>query len=60
MEKTALLSKGIKYHLHYIPKQWIKNLALEADTAICYLSSTEQRPMRYLATKNNIYQLQKR
>jgi hypothetical protein len=37
-----LLSKGLKYNLHYKHKNWIETLALEAETAITQLAATEQ------------------
>jgi hypothetical protein len=32
--RTQLLSKGLKYNLHYKQNNWIKTLAIEADTGI--------------------------
>ena len=32
--ELTLLSKGLKYNLSFKPKNWIKNLALEAETAL--------------------------
>jgi len=45
---AALLQKGLKYNLHSKPKNWIQNLALEAETAITLLPSSEQNVYRKL------------
>jgi hypothetical protein len=45
-DETQLLSKGPKYNLHHKQNNWIKTLALEADTAINQLNITEQANMR--------------
>jgi 23S rRNA maturation mini-RNase III len=34
IEETNLLKKGLNYNLHQEPKNWIENIALEAETAI--------------------------
>jgi hypothetical protein len=36
-----LLNKGVKYNLHYKHKDWIKTLAIEADTAISQAHDTK-------------------
>jgi hypothetical protein len=36
-DKLQLLSKGLKYNLHYKPNNWLETLALEAETAISNL-----------------------
>jgi acetyl/propionyl-CoA carboxylase alpha subunit len=33
-QEMAMLQKGLKYNLHSKPKNWLQNLALEAETAI--------------------------
>jgi hypothetical protein len=33
-QEMAMLQKRLKYNLHTKPKNWIQNLALEAETAI--------------------------
>jgi len=38
--ETTLLEKGLKYNLHTKKKNWLVNLALEAETAITKLSVT--------------------
>jgi hypothetical protein len=38
--------------MNHKPKNWIKNLALEAETAIMYLPYTEQEGMRYMVARN--------
>ena len=40
--EMALLQKGIKYNIHSKPKNWIHNLALEAETAITQLPPNER------------------
>ena len=40
--ETALLQKGLKYNLHSKPRNWIQNLALEAETAITQLPPNER------------------
>jgi hypothetical protein len=52
MEETSLLKKGLNYNLHQKPKNWIGNIALEAETAIGRLEPSEQRAIRYLVAKN--------
>ena len=44
--EMALLQKGPKYNLHDKPKDWIENLALEAETAIARLPHTEREVYR--------------
>ena len=46
--ETALLQKGLKYNLHSKPRNWIQNLALEAETAITQLPSNERDVYRKL------------
>jgi hypothetical protein len=46
--ETRLLQKGLKYNLHIKPKNWIQNLALEAETAITKLPSNEREVYRKL------------
>jgi hypothetical protein len=45
-DETHLLSNGLKYNLHHKHSNWIKTLAIEADTAISQLNTTEQAYMR--------------
>jgi hypothetical protein len=45
-DETQLLSKGLKYNVHNKHSNWIKTLAIEADTAISQLNTTEQAYMR--------------
>jgi hypothetical protein len=40
--EMALLQKGLEYNIHSKPKNWIQNLALEAETAITQLPPNEQ------------------
>jgi hypothetical protein len=40
--ESALLQKGLKYNLHSKPRNWIQNLALEAETAITQLPPDER------------------
>jgi hypothetical protein len=57
-DELNLLNKGLKYNLRYKHKNWIKTLALEAETAITQLPSHEQDYMRAL-TAHNLKQLYK-
>jgi len=55
--EIALLQKGPKYNLHDKPKDWIQNLALEAETAISRLPHTEREVYRKMtAERINILQ----
>ena len=40
-EEITLLNKGLKYNLNFKQKNWIKNLALEVETAITQLPILE-------------------
>jgi hypothetical protein len=51
-EELTLLQKGLKYNLPYRPKNWIRNLALETETAISQLPNQEQDYIRALTTYN--------
>jgi hypothetical protein len=50
-DENKLLQKGLKYNIHLKPKQWIKTLALEAETAINLLPTTDHNPIRYQLAK---------
>jgi hypothetical protein len=50
--ELALLNKGLKYNLHYKQKQWVKTLAMEAETALGQLPLLEQEPIRYQVYRN--------
>jgi hypothetical protein len=41
-KEYKLLNKGLNYNLHYKRKNWLTNLALEAETAINLLPTTER------------------
>ena len=57
--ETALLQKGLKYNKHSKKKNWIQNLALEADTAITQLPVNEREVYRKLvADRIDTLQLQ--
>ena len=57
-QELALLQKGPKYNLHNKPKNWIQNLALEAETAIAHLPSADREVYRKLtAERINTLQL---
>jgi len=57
-QELALLQKGPKYNLHNKPKNWIQNLALEAETAIAHLLSTDREVYRKItAERINTLQL---
>lgn len=49
-EETALLQKGLKYsyNLHSKKKNWIQNLALEAETSITQLPTSDREFYRNL------------
>ena len=38
----TLLNKGLKYNLHFKKKDWIKNLALEAENALNFVHNKDQ------------------
>jgi hypothetical protein len=46
--EKKLLEKGLKYDLHYKHKDWIKTLAIEADTAISEIQERDQMCMRQI------------
>ena len=46
-DELARLNKGLKYNLNFKPKNWIKNLALEAETTLSYLPYTEQEGLSF-------------
>jgi len=46
--ETTLLQKGLKYNVHAKWKNWIQNLALEAETAISLLPTNERDVYRKL------------
>jgi hypothetical protein len=52
----TLLNKGLKYNLSHKNRNWIETLALEAETALSLLPSTEQDYIR-CQIANNIRQL---
>jgi hypothetical protein len=49
--EETLLQKGPKYNLHNKPKNWLRNLALETETAISHRPPTEWDVYRKLAAK---------
>jgi hypothetical protein len=51
-DELHLLEKGLKYNLHRKPKDWIKTLALEADTAIGHIPERNQPYMKQLVANN--------
>jgi len=44
----TLLQKGLEYNIHSKERKWIQNLALEAETAITQLPTTEREVYRKL------------
>jgi len=60
-EEMNLLRKGLKYNLSKKPKNWIRNLALEAETAVTLLPQDEQEYARHQIAKNieRLFQQQK-
>jgi hypothetical protein len=51
-DEIQLLSKGLKYNLHYKRKNWLQTLALEAETAVSNLDITEQQYYRHAVAIN--------
>ena len=45
-KETGLLQKGPKYNLHHKKENWLTNLALEAETAISLLPTTDREYFR--------------
>jgi hypothetical protein len=52
IQEQTLLNKCQKYNLHSKQKQWIRNLALEAESAITLLPPIEQDYTRYQVARN--------
>ena len=50
--EMELLNKGLKYNLGKKQKQWVSNLAMEAETAITLLPTGEQDYIRHQVSKN--------
>jgi hypothetical protein len=50
--EITLLEKGLKYNLHWKPKNWIERTALEAETAISYIDVTKQDYIRHTVTEH--------
>jgi hypothetical protein len=46
-KEIELLEKGPKYNLNHKKKQWLTNLALEAETAISMLPTTDREYFRH-------------
>jgi hypothetical protein len=57
--EMALLQKGPKYNLHTKNRDWIQNLALEAETAISHLPPPDRDAYR-LMTAERIQKLQQK
>jgi len=51
-QEYTLLEKGLKYNLGHKHKYWIRNLALEAESAITLLPPEEQNYMHYQVAKH--------
>jgi hypothetical protein len=47
-----LLNKGFKYNLHHKRKDWLENLALEAESAINYLPQSDRDYYRRQVSQN--------
>jgi hypothetical protein len=45
-EEIMLLNRGLQYNLHFKIKDWLKKLALEADTAISIAEPKDQDFLR--------------
>jgi hypothetical protein len=50
--ENRLLQTGLKYNLHTKPKQWLKTLAIEAETAISLIPAPDQEAIQYLIAQN--------
>jgi hypothetical protein len=46
--EMTLLQKGLKYNLHMKHRNWLKNLALEAETAVSHLPTADRDIYRKL------------
>ena len=53
-QEMTLLEKGPKHNLHSRPTYWIRNLALEAETAIMQLPPTDREVLQ--ETDSRTYQ----
>jgi hypothetical protein len=51
-EEIMLLNRGLQYNLHFKNKDWLKKLALEADTAISIAEPKYQDFFRRTIAKN--------
>ena len=51
-DELTLLNKGLKYNLNHKHKNWIRTLALKAETAITQLPMCEQDYIGYQAAYN--------
>jgi hypothetical protein len=51
-DELTLLNKGLKYNLNHKHKNWIKTLALEAETAVTQLPIFEQDYICYQVAHN--------
>lgn len=48
----TIFSKGLKYNLQFKKKEWIKNLAIEAENALNFVHEKDQDFLRSLMAKN--------
>jgi hypothetical protein len=53
-DEMYLLNKGLKYNLHYKPKNWIQTLGLEAEIGIKQLPTNEQNYMWHLVGNSSL------
>jgi hypothetical protein len=51
-KEMELLQKGLKYNLHYDPKNWVQKSAMEAEAAVSLLPALDQDPIRYQTAHN--------
>jgi len=51
-EELKLLNKGLKYNLSHKRKNWIKDLAMEAETDVTKLQTADQDYIRCLVARN--------
>jgi len=58
IDELTLLNRDLKYNFSYKRKEWLKTLALEAETAITKLQVNEENCIRFHVA-HNIRQLYK-
>jgi hypothetical protein len=51
-EEMQLLNKGLKYNLHYKPKNWIFTIGIQAEEGVSYLPKKDQPYFRQTVANN--------